>query len=83
MHWKFKWEVYKEITDSHLFIESDYKQALEIAKISNKPVFCTENSQFVNWWFFYDLQTNFIPRLIDNKICRGVGKIIPNFIKKQ
>ena len=62
MYWKFKWEEYKKLKDSYLFIESDYKQALEIAQISKKPVFCTENSQYITWGFVENLKLDFISR---------------------
>ena len=82
MHWKFKWEVYRKLKDSILFIESDYNQAIEIAKISNKPVFCTENSQFIDWWFLQNIKTDFIPKLLQYKIFQNINNFIPNRIKK-
>lgn len=45
-HASFKAEVYSK-TNTRLFIESSYKQALKIAAISKKPVYCIENQQFV------------------------------------
>ncbi len=83
MYWKFKWEVYKKQKDSILFIESDYKQALEIAQISKKPVFCTENSQYTTSWFVQNLKTDFIPNLMEYKIIRYIYKILPTSIKKM
>ncbi len=83
MHWKFKGWIYKKQKNSHLFIESSYKQALEIAKISKKPVFCTENSQFINWGFISDIQTNLIPHFLKYKIFTKISKLIPNSIKKM
>lgn len=44
-HGTFKGENYKKIKNSYLFVESDAKQAEEIAKISGKTVFCTENQK--------------------------------------
>lgn len=44
---KFKGEIYKN-TDSFIFIESSYEQAVDICKVAKKPVFCIENSQLIN-----------------------------------
>lgn len=41
-HGKYKGEIYKK-SPCILFVESSWKQAKEIAKVSNKDVFCTEN----------------------------------------
>jgi uncharacterized HAD superfamily protein len=41
-HAEFKAKVYKQC-DAILFFESDYDQALNICKLSGKPVFCIEN----------------------------------------
>lgn len=46
IHGKFKAGVYAE-REEQLFIESTWKQAQEIFKITNKPVFCTENDVFI------------------------------------
>lgn len=46
-HGEYKGEVFKH-SDTQLFIESSYKQAMEICRISNKPVFCTETFQMYN-----------------------------------
>ncbi len=40
---KFKADIYKN-TDTYLFIESSKKQAIEIAKLSGKPVYCVEDN---------------------------------------
>ncbi len=41
-HAPFKAEVYAEKRDSHLFIESDHRQARQISLITGKPVVCTD-----------------------------------------
>lgn len=46
-HAEFKAEIYKN-SDSILFIESDYAQAVEICRISQKPVFCVGNKSMIN-----------------------------------
>ena len=45
-HAEFKAAAY-ESTGSKLFIESDHKQAMEIAKIANRPVLCMDTQQMV------------------------------------
>lgn len=46
-HAKYKAEIYKKMNNCNLFVESNYAQAVEIAKLSKKAVFCTENSCFI------------------------------------
>jgi len=46
LHGKFKAYAYLKY-GGRLFIESELWQAKEIAKISSKPVFCTENMSFI------------------------------------
>jgi uncharacterized HAD superfamily protein len=45
MHFKFKARVYAGDPAATLFIESERGQAIEIARVANKAVFCTEDSQ--------------------------------------
>lgn len=45
-HAPFKAEVYKK-RDDFLFIESNWKQAQQIAQLTDKPVICTENDAFL------------------------------------
>lgn len=45
-HGEYKGEYYKNSDDS-LFIESSYKQALTIAKLSRKPVICVETNELL------------------------------------
>ncbi len=46
IHGKFKAEIYKQLTDTYLFFESNPGQAREISKLTGKPVICTENDRF-------------------------------------
>ena len=55
-HGKFKGNVYKSMENMTLFIESNEKQAAEIAKISGKPVFCIDNQTFYNGNYIYNLK---------------------------
>ena len=45
-HAQFKADVYKK-SDKILFFESNYDQALEICRISGKPVYCIENMELI------------------------------------
>jgi uncharacterized HAD superfamily protein/adenine/guanine phosphoribosyltransferase-like PRPP-binding protein len=48
MHGKFKASVYQSDPQTVLFVESEPHQALEIMRISNKPVYCTgDNEMYV------------------------------------
>ncbi len=82
MYGKFKWEEYKKLKDTYLFIESEYKQAVEIADITKKPVFCTWNSQYITWGIVQNLKVDLIPRLLEFKILRYLNNIMPNSLKK-
>lgn len=46
-HAEHKAEYYKN-TDTLLFVESSYVQAVKIAEIAKKPVFCIETQQIIN-----------------------------------
>ena len=45
-HAKFKSSVYDKLDDAMWFIESNRDQAVEINRITGKPVFCTENQHW-------------------------------------
>ena len=45
IHHKFKAEVYSKHPLTRLFIESEVKQAIEIMRISGKPVYCIETNE--------------------------------------
>jgi uncharacterized HAD superfamily protein/adenine/guanine phosphoribosyltransferase-like PRPP-binding protein len=46
-HGKFKAEFYRT-SDAVLFIESEYEQAVNIAKLSGKPVLCIETQEMIS-----------------------------------
>ncbi|OMP31161.1 phosphoribosyltransferase family protein [Mangrovimonas sp. DI 80] len=46
IHASFKASIYEQRVES-LFVESSWHQAKDIFKITNKPVFCTENDVFI------------------------------------
>ena len=92
-HGKFKGEVYSRFKETNLFVESELRQAKEIAEISGKVVFCTENQSVI-----------YIPKIVNeevveqidesklvtvsfkNKVKKFIKKIVPtpiiHFIKK-
>jgi uncharacterized HAD superfamily protein len=45
IHGKFKAEVYRKYPGAHLFIESEARQAIEIAKLSGRSVLCFEDQR--------------------------------------
>lgn len=48
-HSKFKAQVYLEAVDTEMFVESEPKQAEEIAKFTGKPVICTANDKLYSF----------------------------------
>ncbi len=46
-HGEYKGKYYAQRQDCSLFIESSYAQAVEIAKISGKPVYCVESNSMI------------------------------------
>ena len=46
-HGTYKANVYKSLADAVLFIESEHRQAVEIARLSGKPALCTESQQVI------------------------------------
>ncbi len=73
-HGTFKGIEFKKIHSSFLFIESEPKQAREIANISGKAVFCTGNHKF------YPESTLIQSR---NTIKGKIGKYIPEKLKQK
>lgn len=45
IHHKFKAEVYARYPQARLFVESEARQAVEIMKLSGKPVYCIETNE--------------------------------------
>ncbi|MGK9065264.1 phosphoribosyltransferase [Stutzerimonas chloritidismutans] len=45
IHGRFKAEVYAKHPETRLFVESEEKQAVEIMKLSGKPVYCLETNE--------------------------------------
>lgn len=81
-HGSFKGETYKKLKDTNIFIESEQNQAIEIAKISGKPVFCTSTSEFITEKYSsYSVKSN-IKTTIKKFIPKNVLKILKKLRKK-
>jgi uncharacterized HAD superfamily protein len=48
MHAKFKADIYKKLNTMILFYESDKRQAIEIAELTGKAVFCVETDELIH-----------------------------------
>ena len=59
IHANFKAQVYNAIGGAELFIESDFEQAKTIAALTNKDVFCVENSIIVRGGALLQLKITF------------------------
>lgn len=69
-----------QIANYSLFVESDLRQAIEINKMTNKPVFCTENFEMIysSQSFSYNLKSGkTLP------ILRRYALKLRGFIRKQ
>lgn len=73
-HGKFKAEYYKELKDTNIFIESEMNQAIEIAKISGKSVFCTSTSEFIDESKMFKTK---------NYLKEIASKVLPSKIKNK
>lgn len=80
-HGKYKGEQYKKLKDTIIFIESDPRQAIIIAKISGKPVFCVGNSKFYTPQETID-NTSQIRKIYRKIVPLKIRKRIKNIIKK-
>lgn len=71
-HGKYKGEVYKQLKDAILFIESEASQAEEIREISGKSVICVDNNSF------------FSAKLgIKNKIKNSIKKVLKRILSQN
>lgn len=75
-HGSFKGNNFKKIKDAQLFIESEYNQAVEIAKISGKTVFCTENCKVIDANSKIRIRNDLRYRII--RYLRKIKKILAN-----
>lgn len=71
-HGRFKAEHYMRMKRADIFVESNPAQAEEIAAISGKSVFCTDNQQF---------ETESTCRKIKHKIGNRIARLLPRRIK--
>lgn len=64
-HATFKAEIYKKLKDTSLFIESNPRQAREIAILTQKPCICVETDEM--FYGVSDLLSNNLPNTINSK----------------
>ncbi|WP_157980931.1 phosphoribosyltransferase family protein [Aliidiomarina shirensis] len=58
---------------TELFIESDYRQSIEIAKIANKPVYCVDTNEMIQPGVTYQMRVGSV-----NVIKTTIKRIVPN-----
>ena len=76
-HGMFKGNIYKKLKNTNIFIESEKRQAIEIARISGKGVFCTETSEFIS-----DSKKVMVKNRMKKYIPKKLKKIIKKILKK-
>ena len=74
LHATFKSSIYSKC-DAKLFIESDEKQAMEINRITHKPVYCVDSNSFYNGNVSYVLRYE-----VKNHVRKKISKI--KWVKK-
>lgn len=73
IHHKFKAEVYANQPLTRLFVESEVRQAVEIMKLSRKPVYCIETNEMYVPGQVYNLKANTLRKTHSLK-AKLVGK---------
>ncbi|KJH82994.1 phosphoribosyltransferase [Pseudomonas sp. KSR10] len=73
IHHKFKAEVYAKQPLTRLFVESEVRQAVEIMKLSGKPVYCIETNEMYVPGQVYNLKSNALRKSYSLK-AKLVGK---------
>ncbi|WP_404440502.1 phosphoribosyltransferase family protein [Stutzerimonas chloritidismutans] len=74
IHHKFKAEVYAKQPLTRLFVESEVKQAIEIMKLSGKPVYCIETNEMYVPGQVYNLKANALRKSHSLK-AKLIGKV--------
>lgn len=78
---QFKGTVYRSKKDAFWFVESELKQAIEIVRITSKPVFCIENLTFYDGGAINTALSDYKIRT-KGKIKRFLKRYLPkNFIR--
>ncbi|MDR1591400.1 MAG: FkbM family methyltransferase [Prevotellaceae bacterium] len=81
-HAKFKAEIYRRLDDTVLFYESNLSQAHEIAKITQKAVFCVETDELIknyrnfSWHGSKERKTKKIIKKILRKIIKKILRMV-------
>jgi uncharacterized HAD superfamily protein/hypoxanthine phosphoribosyltransferase len=73
IHHKFKAEVYANQPLTRLFVESEVRQAVEIMKLSGKPVYCIETNEMFVPGQVYNLKANTLRKTYSLK-AKLIGK---------
>ena len=74
IHHKFKAEVYARHPQTRLFVESEDRQAIEIMKLSGKPVYCIETNEMYVPGQVYNLKASTL-RKSHSLRAKLVGKV--------
>ncbi len=74
-HAKHKASFYKK-SNAKLFLESDYKQSVEILKITNKPVFCVDRNMMLT-----PGKTYFLKEKVKSKLLSKIFQRLPDSMK--
>lgn len=83
IHAKFKAEVYAKHPLTRLFVESEAEQALEIMKISGKPVYCIETNEMYVPGQAYNMKaialrkSHSLKSKLVRKIKAAIGRLAP------
>lgn len=74
IHHKFKAEVYARHPQTRLFVESEDRQAIEIMKLSGKPVYCIETNEMYVPGQMHNLKANTL-RKSHSLLTKLIGKM--------
>ncbi|MFC3607918.1 phosphoribosyltransferase family protein [Stutzerimonas tarimensis] len=77
VHHRFKADVYRSFPDTQLFIESELGQALDIAHLSRKPVFCIESNALYNaGWQLLALRASHRGQVLNRRVGARFGRLL-------
>lgn len=74
-HAVYKANIYKNIKEAQIFVESEKRQALEISSLTKKQVFCIENQKYYSESKWHKISNTF-----SSKIKIILRTILPNYI---
>lgn len=79
-HGIYKGEIYRD-GDYQLFVESSLHEALDIFKVSHKPVFCTETMEMISEKTLAESVHQTARTMVGNTLLYKGAKHITNFVK--